>query len=134
MRSYALSEDGANVVFVSSNAERGRGEGGRKVSIATYSDRFMQVREVPRTVSDDPIGDVDTAIYLYRLPAGEHDDGVLSASLLNSPPPRRLASRSSPTTTFATPHEFDHRHQPHHSHLPVPPLAFGPQAWRAHPA
>jgi len=75
MRRYVLSPDGTKVVFVSSNSERGGGT--RKVNIATYSDRFMQVREVPRTVSDDPIGDVDTAIYLYRLPLDTKDDGEL---------------------------------------------------------
>jgi dipeptidyl-peptidase-4 len=77
MRSYALSQDGEKVVFVSSNAERGAAPSARKVNIATYSDRFMQVREVARTVSDDPVGDVDTAIYLYKLPTGTKDDGEL---------------------------------------------------------
>ncbi len=75
MRSYVLSPDGRHVVFVASNGERN--SGARKVNIATYSDRFMQVREVPRTVSDDPIGDVDTSIYLYTLPTESNDDGKL---------------------------------------------------------
>lgn len=77
MRSYALSPDGLKVVFVSSNSQRSAPSDGRKVNIATYRDRFMQVREVSRTVSDDPVGDVDTAIYLYRLPTGAVDDGEL---------------------------------------------------------
>lgn len=77
MRSYALSQDGTKIVFVSSNAERGPSPNARKVNIATYSDRFMQVREVSRTVSDDPVGDVDTSIYLYRLPTDTKEDGEL---------------------------------------------------------
>ncbi|MEZ6014912.1 MAG: prolyl oligopeptidase family serine peptidase [Planctomycetota bacterium] len=77
MRSYVLSPDGAKVVFVSSNGSRGVMGNGRTVNIATYRDRFMRVMEVPRTVSDDPIGDVDTAIYLYRLPTDTKDNGEL---------------------------------------------------------
>lgn len=74
MRQYALSPDGEKIVFLASN---GSFSPGRMVNIATYSGRFMEVRSVPRTVSDDPIGKTKTAIFLYRLPEPELDNGEL---------------------------------------------------------
>ncbi len=74
MRQYALSPDGKKIVFLASN---GSSSPGRMVNIATYSGRFMEVRSVPRTVSDDPIGNTKTAIFLYRLPEPQLDNGEL---------------------------------------------------------
>lgn len=76
MRSYAISPDGKKVVFLASSGSRFGGSS-RKVNIATYRDRFMKVREVSRTVSDDPVGDSTTSIYLYRLPDPQFENGEL---------------------------------------------------------
>lgn len=76
MRSYRISPDGARVVFVAANSSRGSGDR-RTVNIATYRDRFMKVRTVPRTVSDDPIGATRTAVFLYELPEPAAENGEL---------------------------------------------------------
>ncbi len=76
MRSYALSPDGKRVVFVASSGSIFRG-GSRTVDIATYRDRFMKVRTVPRTVSDDPVAKVDSAVFLHELPTGDSEVGRL---------------------------------------------------------
>ena len=76
MRSYALSPDGNRVVFVASSGSIFRG-GSRTVDIATYRDRFMKVRTVPRTVSDDPVAKVDSAVFLHELPTGDSEVGRL---------------------------------------------------------
>ena len=76
MREYKISPDGERVAFVASNGSRGR-DGGRTVDIATYNDRFMKVRTVPRTVSDDPVGKRTTAVFLHELPAPDREDGAL---------------------------------------------------------
>ncbi|MDB2576218.1 prolyl oligopeptidase family serine peptidase [Planctomycetota bacterium] len=76
MREYKISPDGERVAFVASNGSRSR-EGGRTVDIATYNDRFMKVRTVPRTVSDDPIGKRTTAVFLHELPDPDREDGEL---------------------------------------------------------
>jgi hypothetical protein len=68
MRSYKISPNGERVVFVASNGQRSSGSN-RTVNIATYRDRFMKVRTVSRTVSDDPIGSTRTAVFLYDLRA-----------------------------------------------------------------
>lgn len=76
MREYELSPDGKRLVFVASNGSR-FGSGGRTVDIATYRDRFMKVRTVPRTVSDDPIGNRRTAVFLYERSDPSHENGRL---------------------------------------------------------
>ena len=76
MREYKISPDGKRVAFVASNGSRDR-SGGRTVDIATYNDRFMKVRTVPRTVSDDPISKRTTAVFLHELPAPDREDGAL---------------------------------------------------------
>ncbi|MEC7231716.1 MAG: prolyl oligopeptidase family serine peptidase, partial [Planctomycetota bacterium] len=76
MRSYALSPDGKRVVFVASSGSVFRG-GSRTVDIATYRDRFMKVRTVPRTVSDDPVAKVESAVFLHELPTGDSEVGRL---------------------------------------------------------
>ncbi len=76
MRSYRISPNGERVVFVASNGQRSSGSN-RTVNIATYRDRFMKVRTVSRTVSDDPIGSTRTAVFLYDLPAPDVENGDL---------------------------------------------------------
>ncbi len=76
MRGYELSPDGQKVVFLASNGSRER-SGARTVNIATYSDRFMKVREVPRTVSDDPQDKSTTTVYLYAMPEPDQENGQL---------------------------------------------------------
>ena len=76
MRDYRISPDGSRVAFVASNGSRDR-SGGRTVDIATYNDRFMKVRTVPRTVSDDPIRKRTTAVFLHELPAADREGGAL---------------------------------------------------------
>lgn len=74
MRSYRLSEDGARLAFVASSGSR---RGNRTVDIATYRDRFMKVRTVPRTVSDDPVAKVKSAVFLHELPERDGEVGRL---------------------------------------------------------
>lgn len=76
MREYALSPDGKRVVFVASSGSRSS-SARRTVDIATYRDRFMKVRTVPRTVSDDPISKRRSAVFLYELPDRERENGRL---------------------------------------------------------
>ncbi len=76
VQDYEISPDGKSVALLGSTSRRGR-EGGRTVNIATYGDRFMQVREVPRTVSDDPVGDSTSSVFLYRLPDPDLENGEL---------------------------------------------------------
>ena len=76
LRSYEISPDGKKIVLLASSGG-GRDESGRTVNIATYKDRFMRVREVPRTVSDDPIRDSTTTVYLYKFPEPSIENGEL---------------------------------------------------------
>ncbi|QDV05511.1 Prolyl tripeptidyl peptidase precursor [Planctomycetes bacterium Poly30] len=76
MVGYELSPDGQKVAFVASAGDRSPGK--RTVDIATYRDRFMKVRTVPRTVSDDPISNTKTGVFVYELPSRESEDGELS--------------------------------------------------------
>ncbi len=66
MTSYRLSPDGEHLVFLAEKGASWR-SGSRRVNIARYRDRFMEVQQVPRTVSDDELPDRKTAIYLHRL-------------------------------------------------------------------
>lgn len=66
MSSYRLSPDGKKLAFTAHKGEPAPASG-RKVKIARYRERFMDVREVPRRVSDDPIPAVVSIVYLYDL-------------------------------------------------------------------
>ena len=66
MSSYRLSPDGKHLVFLANKGSSWRG-GDRRVNIARYRDRFMEVQQVPRTVSDDKLPERKTAVYLHRL-------------------------------------------------------------------
>jgi dipeptidyl aminopeptidase/acylaminoacyl peptidase len=76
MTSYELSQDGKKVAFLASAGDRSPGN--RTVDIATYRSRFMKVRTVPRTVSDDPISNAKTGVFVYELPDRECENGHLS--------------------------------------------------------
>lgn len=76
LSSYQLSPDGKRAVFLTTKGQ-GRMEGGRTVKIASYRDRFVKVREVPRHVSDDPKPKATTKLYLYDLEKGLREQGLL---------------------------------------------------------
>ena len=76
MRGYRLSPDGERLTFLA--RESGPEAEQRTVNIARYRDRFMEVREVPRTVSDDPVREVTTSVYVYELPDRFTEDGPLT--------------------------------------------------------
>lgn len=64
MTGYRLSQDGNRLVFIATKGRRGQS---REVNIVSYRDRFAQVRAVPRTVSDDPVGETEQSVYLYDV-------------------------------------------------------------------
>jgi len=65
MRGYELSPDGTRMVFLTGKS---LGEApSRTVNIMTFRNRFAEVREVPRHVSDDPLAKEETSIYLYDM-------------------------------------------------------------------
>ncbi|MCK5942440.1 MAG: S9 family peptidase, partial [Planctomycetes bacterium] len=66
MSGYRLSPDGKQLVFLAGKGSSWRG-GSRRVNIARYRDRFMEVQQVPRTVSDDKLPERETYVYLHRL-------------------------------------------------------------------
>jgi dipeptidyl-peptidase-4 len=78
MTQYRISPDGLRMVFLS--VKEGPDPGGRekKVNIAQYRDRFMKVKEVPRSVSDDPIRKRETTVYLLELNKLMQEDSVLT--------------------------------------------------------
>ena len=78
MTQYEISPDGKRMVFLSS--KEGPDPGGRekKVNIAQYRDRFMQVKEVPRGVSDDPIKETEVAVYTLELKQLMQENSVLT--------------------------------------------------------
>lgn len=66
MTGYRISPDGKRLVFLA-NSGRGYFAGARTVSIISYRNRFAEVREVTRHVSDDERPDLETFVYLYEL-------------------------------------------------------------------
>ncbi|MBI1915917.1 MAG: DPP IV N-terminal domain-containing protein, partial [Planctomycetes bacterium] len=78
--SYKISPDGKHLAFTT---QKGRGPlgGDRKVSIASYRDRFMKVNEVSRHVSEDPLPAVEVKVYLHDLSEPMIENGTLSAVL-----------------------------------------------------
>ncbi len=76
LSSYRLSPDGKRAVFLTRKGGRMM-SGNRKVKIAQYRDRFMDVREVSRHVSDDPIADSHNTIYLYEIDQGLNEEPQL---------------------------------------------------------
>ncbi|HEB60928.1 MAG TPA: S9 family peptidase, partial [Phycisphaeraceae bacterium] len=66
MDGYRLSPDGNRMVFLTSTGWNW-GNVGRKINIVNYRNRFAQVTQVPRHMSDDPFPDVSRSVYLYDL-------------------------------------------------------------------
>ncbi|MBI5850406.1 MAG: S9 family peptidase [Planctomycetes bacterium] len=76
IQGYELSEDGKRAVFVVRKGKAAM-DGERRVKIAKYTGRFVEVQEVPRHVSDDPIGKGEIRIYLWDLDTAMREDGTL---------------------------------------------------------
>lgn len=74
MSGYRLSPNGKRIVFLSSKQGKPP-EPGRKVKIAKYRDRFMDVTEVSRHVSDDPLTPTERSVYIYELDDPMHETG-----------------------------------------------------------
>jgi len=76
MSGYRMSPDGKRLTFLA--RKNGPEPEQRTVNIARYRDRFMDVREVPRTVSDDQVREVTTSVYVYELKDRFTESGVLT--------------------------------------------------------
>jgi len=66
MTGYRISPDGTRLVFLA-NSGRGYFAGARTVNIISYRNRFAEVRQVTRHVSDDERPDLETFVYLYEI-------------------------------------------------------------------
>lgn len=80
MTGFRLSPDGKRLVLMSRKRlpAESKDAQGRKVNIASYRDRFMTVREVPREVTEDPTPNYETNLYLYEIGDPFQENGVLS--------------------------------------------------------
>lgn len=74
---YEVSPDGKRVALTTSKGEQSFAGGARKVKIARYRDRFMNVREVPRLMADDPLPSQETLHYIYDLDEVFQEEGKL---------------------------------------------------------
>ncbi len=63
---FSFDPTGRRIALTVRKGERGNGDG-RRVKIARYTERFVEVREVPRTVSDDPKPDGKIRVYMLSL-------------------------------------------------------------------
>lgn len=72
MTGYELSPDGSRMVFLTRKVLKPAES--RRVNIITYRDRFAQVRQVPRHVSDDELQEAETSIYLYDMRDPMHEE------------------------------------------------------------
>lgn len=66
MSGYRISPDGKRLVFLA-NSGQGYYAGARTVNIISYRNRFAEVRQVTRHVSDDQRPDLQTFVYLYEI-------------------------------------------------------------------
>ncbi len=73
---YSLSPDGKRIAFLTRKGSR-YSANGRKVNIASYRKRFMSVNVVSRQVSDDPMPEVESQIYLYSLDGARDETSKL---------------------------------------------------------
>ncbi len=76
LRSYQLSPDGERLVLVCRKGENPFSSD-RKVKIVNYRGRFAEVKEVNRTVSDDPIVVQEIKLYFYDLRKHENEEGKI---------------------------------------------------------
>jgi dipeptidyl aminopeptidase/acylaminoacyl peptidase len=77
MREYKISPDGKRLVFITYKYGQAPTPT-RKVSIASYRDRFMRVHEVYRHVSEDPMPPGEVNVYLYDLGDSMIENGTVS--------------------------------------------------------
>ncbi|MHC4989355.1 MAG: alpha/beta hydrolase family protein [Planctomycetota bacterium] len=76
MSGYRISPDGRRLVVLASKGNGTAGRG-RRVNIVNYRDRFAQVTQVNRHVSDDPPPERQWSVYLYDLADHLSEDGAL---------------------------------------------------------
>jgi len=67
MTRYKISPNVQRMAFLTLKELPDDGERGKKVKIAQYRKRFMEVKEVSRQVSDDPIKTREQAVYIYEM-------------------------------------------------------------------
>ena len=67
LSSYSISRDGKKLVIVARTPGGSSSQGGRKVDIIRYRDRFAKADSISRTVSDDEIKPRDVYVYLFDL-------------------------------------------------------------------
>ena len=79
LSTYKLSPDGKRLVLTTRKRVPGeKPDPNRKVNIATYRERFMTVREVPREVTEDQPPIFETTVYFYEIGDPFLENGVLS--------------------------------------------------------
>ena len=66
MSGYRISPDGKRLVFLATSGS-GYYAGARTVNIISYRNRFAEIRQVTRHVSDDQRPDLETFVYLHEL-------------------------------------------------------------------
>ncbi|UCD76415.1 MAG: S9 family peptidase, partial [Phycisphaerales bacterium] len=74
---YRMSPDGQAIAFLTTKGSS-PWEGGRKVNIINYRNRFAEVRQVNRHMSDDPRPKVERTVYIYDMRDHFEERGVLS--------------------------------------------------------
>ena len=67
MTRYKISPDTQRMAFLTLKEQPDAEERGKKVKIAQYRNRFMEVKEVSRQVSDDPVKTREQAVYIYEM-------------------------------------------------------------------
>ena len=104
---YAISPNGRRLAFVTKK-QLGKPPDPRKVNIVNYRDRFAQVKEVPRQVSDNPHPATEYSVYLYEPEEPLSEEFTLEKvfSTTSSGPRDRLSepqwAPDSSRVTFAT--------------------------------
>jgi len=76
MTGYALSPDGTRVAILATKGSSYQSRS-RQVNIIKYRERFAQVEQVRRHVSDDPFTDFEYVIYLFELDGLMEERGQL---------------------------------------------------------
>ncbi|MFO1055279.1 MAG: prolyl oligopeptidase family serine peptidase [Planctomycetota bacterium] len=76
LQSCEISPDGRYAAFVVRKGKSAM-DGERRVKIAKYTGRFVELQEVPRHVSDDPVGKGEVRVYLQELEGAMREDAPL---------------------------------------------------------
>ena len=74
---YRMSPDGKAIAFLTTKGGSSR-SAGRQVNIINYRNRFAEVRQVSRHMSDDARPKVERAVYIYDMRDHFEERGVLS--------------------------------------------------------